>query len=389
MPSKFGRGGAKAAEKSSSSFFEASLLPDEIKKQLCLDLLGEIGARNIRPPTARGEIVHSCPIPGAHRNGDANPSASLNYQRLTFNCLGCGAQGGLIWFLATVRDEETGDAWSWLGEQTGIGGASMPHTRVIEILEAIIKKQDTRPDPLNVYPPSTLDPWTLPEPHPYMTHVGKIGRLTCRGIPAENCERFRIGFAEHYPMGWKRDKDGELLLNEDGQKIPLPSQERIIIPLFWEGRLLGWQARAIWPEDSSPVKYKNSPNFPRDRVLYGWEPRKPIVLVESPMSVLRHCHHQPMVASFGKQLTDAQLRILQRAESVTVWFDPDPAGWAGTRRAIDGLRPYLPVRVVDWRYRDTDPADLPDDVVDEQVAKAIPWPLWRRPGYENLERWKG
>lgn len=384
MPN-FGRGVANVPK--SPVFFEAGLLPDTMKLQLCQDLLGEIGARNIRPPTVYGEIIHSCPIPGGHRNGDQNPSASLNYKRLTFNCLGCGAQGGLLWFMATAKGEEYEDARRWLGEQTGVGGVSMEGTRVIEILEAIFNQQEDRPEPINVYPESALAPWTHPWIHPYLTDHDRIGRIKCRGIPEENCRRFRVGYAEKYPMGWQRDKDGELILDESGEMIPLPPQERIVIPLFWDGKLFGWQARAINPGDEP--KYRNSVKFPRDRVLYGWEPDRDIVLVESPMSVLRHCHHQSMVASFGKQLTEAQIRILQRARSITLWFDPDDAGWKGTRRAIDELRAYLPIRVVDWRYRDTDPADLPDDVVDERVANAMPWPLWRRPGYESLRTWKG
>jgi hypothetical protein len=370
-------------------FFEASLLPDVIKLQLCQDLLNEIGARNVRAPNAKKEIIHSCPIPNAHRNGDRNPSASLNYERLAFNCLGCGAQGGLLWFIAVTKELETHEAFQWLGEQTGVGGRSMDGKRVVEILEAIFTKQDARPEPMNVYPDSALAPWTFPVTHPYMTHVGRFGKIKCRGIPEENCQRFRIGYAEHYPMGWKRGADGELELDENGEKIPLPTQERIIIPLFWEGKLLGWQARAIRPEDANP-KYKNSVKFPRDRVLYGWPgPGQDIVLVESPMSVLRHCHHQPMVASFGKHLTDPQLRILHKARSITLWFDPDDAGWKGTRHAIAELRRYVPLRVVDWKYRDTDPADLPDDVVDERVANAMPWSLWKWPGYESLMKWEG
>jgi DNA primase len=385
MPS-LGRGFKNAP---TTPFFEASLLPDAIKLQLCQDLLSEIGAERVRAPNAKKEIIHSCPIPNAHRNGDRNPSASLNYERLAFNCLGCGAQGGLLWFIAVTRGVETDEAFRWLGDQTGVGGRSMDGKRVVEILEAIFAKQETRPEPVNFYPDSALTPWTFPVTHPYMTHMGSFGKIKCRGIPEENCQRFKIGYAENYPMGWARGEDGELLLDDDGKKVPLPPQERIIIPLYWEGRLLGWQARAIRPEDANP-KYKNSVNFPRDRVLYGWPgPDQDIVLVESPMSVLRHCHHQPMVASFGKHLTEPQLRILHKARSITLWFDPDAPGWKGTQHAITELRRYVPLRVVDWKYRDTDPADLPDEVVDERVANAMPWSLWKWPGYESLKKWEG
>jgi hypothetical protein len=379
MPN-FGRGGANIPK---AKFFEASLLDPNTKKQLCLDLLGEIGARNVRNPRSDGEIIHSCPLPfGAHRNGDSNPSASLNFKRLTFNCLGCGAQGGLLWFIATMRGDDTFDgARQWLGEQTGIGGHLLEAHKLQEILESIFAQQDEKPGPLHVYPESTLKPWTFPRAHPYMTHQGNFGSIKCRGIPEENCQRFRIGYAEKYPMGFS--------INErTGERVERPPQERIVIPIFWDGKLVGWQARALDPADSP--KYKNSVDCPRDRVLYGWPGKgQDVVLVESPMSVLRHCHHQPMVASFGKQLTERQLRILQGARSVTVWFDSDTAGWSGTQHAIDELKGYLPIRVVNWPYRDADPADIDDHTVASRIKDAVPWLTWKKPTWGDLSEWKG
>lgn len=374
MPN-FARGVEKIPQ---HDFFATSLLDDATKEKLCRDLLAEFGARNVQRSTAKGEIIHSCLIPGGHRNGDRRPSASLNFKRLTFNCLGCGAQGGLLWFIATCRgDDDLNAARAWLGEETGFGGTVMETNKLIEILEAIFAQQSASPSVMPVFPESTLEPWTHEGIHPYMTHTGNFGPIQCRGIPEENCRRFRIGYAAEYPMGFSED--------EHGNRTPRPTQERIVIPIFWEDRLVGWQARAIRPGDEP--KYKNSVECPRDRVLYGWEPGQDIVLVESPMSVLRHCHHQPMVASYGAQLTDAQLRVLQRARSVTIWFDPDFSGWSGTQRAITELKRYLPVRVVVWPYREVDPADLDDATVDRRVAEAVPWALWRRPA--ELFDWKG
>jgi DNA primase len=315
---------------------------------------------------------------GAHRNGDSKPSASLNYKKLAFHCLGCGAKGGLLWFIAVCRGDDDGhSARQWLGEQTGFGGTVMEGHKLVQILEAIFAQQNERPEAMPVYPKVTLDPWTHDGVHPYMTHVGSFGPIKCRGIPEENCKRFGVGYAEAYPMGY--------VLHPDGTKTWREPQERIVIPIFWDGKLVGWQARAIDPADEP--KYKNSAEFPRDRVLYGWEPGMDIVLVESPMSVLRHCHHQPMVASLGKELTDIQLRILQRAKSITMWFDPDRAGWSGTERAIEELKRYVPMKVAVWPYGYTDPADLDDDTVDRVVAEAVPWSIWRRP--EQLLDWRG
>lgn len=373
----FSRGNTKALKVRQDRDIAADLLDDETKKQLCLDVLDEIGARNIQRPNHKGEIIHSCPLPlGSHPNGDRRPSASLNYRKLKFNCLGCGASGGLVWFLATCRNQDSAEVEEWLNGQTGLGGADLAPGRLVEIVKAIIHPPQEAPRIIPVWPESALEPWDMPEPHPYLTDSGYVGRIKCRGIPAENCRRFRIGFAEHYPMG--SFKDGF------GHWVERRSQERITIPLFWEGQLLGWQARAIYPHDEP--KYKNSMDLPRDRVLYGWPgPRQDIVLVESPMSVLRHCHHQPMVATFGGKVTETQMLILHRARSVTVWFDPDPGGWAGTELLVKELSPYVPLKVVDWPYRGVDPADLPDQEVTARITGALPWVLWKRPS--SLAEW--
>lgn len=381
----FNRGAATLPQ--SAGLFDADLLDDETKKQLCLDLLAEIGAQNVRQPTARGEIVHSCPVPDAHAHGDRNPSASLNYKKLAFHCLGCGARGGMLWFIALVRGEHDHmAARAWLGEQTGLGGHVVGKTKILEQLDAIFNRQALRAEEMPVYPDSTMDPWTWDNVHPYMTDEATYGDITCRGIPEENCRRFGIGYAEHYPMGYEHNEDGAVLRDTDGSPIPKEPQERIIIPIRWEGRLVGWQARAIRPQDTYPEKYRNSVGCPRNRIIYGWDaPNLDQVLVESPMSVLRHCHHQPMIATFGKAVTDEQVRILQRVRSLTVWFDPDPGGWEGTERLLGALTRYVPVRVVEFPYRGKDPADLPDDAVDRFVKGAVPWPLWQRP--ERLIEW--
>lgn len=380
--------GAATLPASPGGSFDAGLLDDETKKKLCLDLLSEIGAQNVRQPTARGEIVHSCPIPDAHAHGDRNPSASLNYKKLAFRCLGCGAKGGVLWFISLVRGEHDAlAARTWLGEQTGLDGHVLEKHKILEQLDSIFNRQALRAEEMPVYPASAMDPWTWSEPHPYLTDSGTHGGIACRGIPAENCRRFGVGYAEHYPMGYEHGPDGRLLRDPDGSPVPRETQERIVIPIRWDGQLVGWQARAIRPEDGRTEKYKNSVGCPRQRVVYGWEgSNRDQVLVESPMSVLRHCHHQPMIATFGKAVTDEQCRTLARARSLVVWFDADPGGWEGTERLIAALARSVPLRVVEFPYRGTDPADLPDDAVDRFVKSAVPWSLWRRP--ETLTEWK-
>lgn len=346
--------------------FEYGLLEDLEKRDLCRALLGEFGVTRVQE-TTKGELIHSCCIPHTrHKNGDKNASASLNYKKLTYNCFGCGSSGGILWLIAICRGVEGDAAREWLSSQTGLGQSAMDPDRLQELITAIFhQKPEERVVPR--YDPLVLEPWRdWARFHPYLTDSGPIPGYGMNGreIPPETCEHFQLGYADQYYT--------------DGG-------ERIIIPLFWQGHLVGWQARAL--EKGVKDKYRNSPDFPRELALYNHEKRPGIVLVESPMSVLRHFHHVPeLQSSFGSKVTDEQLRLIQRYRRVVLWFDNDDAGWKGTRHVAESLSRYVQVWVVESHY-DADPADLDDSTVEELLSSVVPYSIWEQPTPESLKKW--
>lgn len=337
-----------------SDVFQASMLDDGTKEQLCRDLLNDFGVLNVKA-TAKGELIHSCALPfGQHRNGDRNPSASLNFRKLTFNCLGCGSSGGLLWFIAALKGETTEGAREWLNGQTGLGQTVRDLDTLVRIIDRMYEGTPDERPLIPRYSPRTLDPWTWNLFHPCLTDPPPRGR----DMPPETLEHFRVGYAEQYFDG----------------------TERLIFPLFWKGELVGWQARHVNAKGYSD-KYRNSPDFPRDRVLYNYENgnRRKAIVVESPASVLRHFHHQPILqATFGAKVTDDQIRLLQRYDEVTLWFDNDDAGWNATRRVAHELARYTDVFVVDSPYA-ADPADLDDDIVVRLLQDRGPAAFWQPP----------
>jgi DNA primase len=92
-------------------------------------------------------------------------------------------------------------------------------------------------------------------------------------------------------------------------------------------QLVGWQARRL---DGGKPKYKNSPDFPKDTTLFNYDYlRDTVVIVESPMSVMRHWHHMPYVeATFGAAITNEQLRLISKHPKVILFLDNDKAGWS-------------------------------------------------------------
>ena len=223
-----------------------------------------------------------------------------------------------------------------------------------------------------------LDPWMWV--HPYLTVI--------RGVPLATVEELRLGYAEQYPI---REE------NEDGRGLTRHS-ERIIIPHFWRGKLVGWQSRRLW-DDGTP-KYLSTGGFPKDRTIFCPPEGRRIVVVEAPMSSARHRHHQPVAATFGSVLTDAQIRLVAGYDEVVWWPDPDDAGWQATEGWVnettgewvpgvpEQLEAYSNVRVptLDWNE---DPGGLDDATVDEGVETAVPFAIWERPARLRCWRCKG
>lgn len=336
-------------------------MPLDMKRDFCLDLLESVGAQKINLRENRNEIICCCVAPWHNEN---RPSAALNFDKMTYNCFGCPASGGILWLIGTTQGVYGPEARNWLAEQTGLGGKEFQLAPLLQFLDAIEEaRTKTRVSASMVrYSEAALEPWSQIYPG-LTTGVPELG-IVGRGIPEENLIEARVG--------WDIDDN------------------RVIIPHFWKGDLVGWQARRIIDDDILyPEKYKSTPEFPRDRTLYRPPKGKRIVVVESPMSVLRHAHHLPMGGTFGFALTEQQIGLLRWYPEIIFWVDNDPAGWAtleghwdeqGVHHPgpADALMAYSNVKVVpsDWVG---DPAEIDDDTAEDLVEQAIPLSIWERP----------
>lgn len=337
-------------------------LPLAEREQLCRSLLAEFGVTSIKHEAGRQELIHSCCLPfNGHRNGDRNPSASINYKKLTYKCLsGCG-EGGLLWFIGICRETTGTQAREWLETQTGGGKEGYSLSMLLEILDSMWNPESQKPQPIPRMSARVLDPWRFI--HPYLTDT----EPPCRGIREENVLRLQIG--------WN------------------PETDRIVIPHFWRGDLVGWQTRRISSKD--PNRWLSSPEFPKLTTVYNHDStRRHAVGVEACLSVAKHIHHiDNMEGTFGATITDPQLKVLANHERFTWWPDNDLAGWKTVEGRVEGkgrwakkvpgftekLSAYTDVRVVQNPWA-ADPADMDDDaMVEELIEQAVPWPLWRRP----------
>jgi DNA primase len=139
------------------------------------------------------------------------------------------------------------------------------------------------------------------------------------------------------------------------------SLDRVVLPHFIEGKLVGWVARKV--QDVEGVsKYKNSKGFPRGQWLYNLDNARmhpSIYVVESPMSVLtlKSRGIENIVATFGAKISGSQLELLRNFKQVTIFMDGDAPGWNARSQLVSGLQDFTKVSVIDTPDGE-DPASL-------------------------------
>lgn len=348
----FRRGVVELERHTTSDAFDIGFLPDVEKERIARSLLAEFGATHVK--VAGAELIHGCLLPFKdHQDQEHNPTASLNFEKLTYNCFGCGAGGGLLWFVGVMRDTSGTVARRWLEDQVGVGGGE-DLAQLLEFFDAIYSQERKVEKPMPHMNERILEPWMFI--HPYMTEV--------RGISEETLMRFKVGYGEIKVRGTK--------------------SQRIVIPHFWRGDLVGWQTRRLF-KDGTP-KYLSSPDFPKDRSVYSYNGQsKKAVVVESPLSVLSKYHVTPYIeATFGAKVSDRQVKLLSMHPKVILFMDNDEAGLNATHRLAEALESYSAVYVAANPYA-ADPADLDDETYQRAVDEALPYSVWTPP--ERLEVW--
>lgn len=335
-------------------------MPSNVKEQLCRALLEEFGAVAIRHRPSQGELTHACLVsPEKHSDQLHNPTASLNYEKLTYKCLGCQAQGGILWLITELRRCTYEEAREWLSRETGTGGVVMPLQQLLDYYDALYADSRKRPLPIPVFSEAILEPW-LKIVHPmYTTGVEDLG-VKGRGIPEQNVLDLKLG--------WNSVED------------------RLVIPHFWKGQLVGWQSRRL---SGGGPKYLSTEDMPKDQTLYDYDAkRREAIIMEAPLSVARHRHELPVEGTFGSAVTDRQISLISaHFERMILWMDNDEGGWkalegtAKTPGMIERASKYGSVWVVDSPFAG-DPGELETRaavaVLEEYTIPAVSWkrPRW-------------
>jgi DNA primase len=284
------------------------------------------------------EYIHSCPLPfGMHKNGDSNPSASLNKDTLLFNCFTCGG-GSVIWLVQNCLNVTKDEAISVLkNEVTELKVISIEDfTKKLEGVFGTVQQSKTE---IPIYSENLLNRWQ-----------GTCDYLTVRGVSEAVQREMRTGVERARPEISKVQGEEHMV-----------TLDRVVLPHFMKGKLIGWVARKIEDVPGVP-KYRNSKGFPRGSWLYNLDNNlnsDHVYVVESPMSVLvlKSRGIDNVVATFGAKVDNQQINLLRRFSKVTIFMDGDAPGRAATQHLVDELSCYTKLAIIETPD-DEDPATL-------------------------------
>ena len=304
------------------------------------DIVELIGGR-VQLKKAGREWKACCPF-----HNEKTPSFWVSPDKQFFHCFGCGAHGTALGFLIDYDKLPFPDAVEELASRLGLevpredGGA--PRTRPGEDLYGLIAQV------AQFYRDSLRE---SPRAKQY---------LEGRGITAESCVKFAVGYA---PDAWdsvlrrfggSEARDRALL--EAGLVIERSGRgesgnydrfrDRVMFPIRdARGRPIAFGGRVI---DAGEPKYLNSPETPlfhKGRELYGlYEARQALrkierlLVVEGYVDVVRLAQSgiAYAVATLGTATTPEHLNRLFRVTSEVVFcFDGDRAGRTAAWRALE------------------------------------------------------
>lgn len=313
------------------------------------------------------ELIHACLLPsGGHENDHKAPGASLNAEKLLYNCFKCGSGGTLLWATQEILDVTSAQARKLI-EGTFKDGDKAPERFLMDLENAWLNDGSAAMPRYNV---RMLDAWKA-----YTKYMDE------RGITRDVQKEMKTGIK---------------LDNLDWIGEAQIVQPRVVIPHIFGGILRGWTMRLISDRQVGD-KYKHTSQFPKMSTLYNYDSVKrqfdSVIFVESPMSALKlkslGIHN--VVATFGAQLNPEQEKLLMKFDEVIAFPDGDKAGYrslssydklgniVGTAHRV-GAKTRLWIVDHGWdgdKFNDKDPADYSREEVMGLLSNKIDSTRWR------------
>ena len=301
---------------------------DTVKERV--DIVGVVGA--YVPLKKAGRIYKAlCPF-----HSEKTPSFTVDPDRRTYKCFGCGEGGDVFTFLEKKEGLSAAEALERLAKEAGV--------------ELTRRKPEEREQHRRLY--AAHDVAYFYFRRALVKHAGgkpAAQYLEQRGLLADTVETFGLGYAPDLSQGllqYLRKKgfsdaeaveSGLIVRTERGALLDR-FRERLMVPIRdARGRPIAFAGRALRADQQA--KYVNSPTTPlfeKSRVLFALDVARPAIrkskeaiVVEGQFDAI--AAHQAgvgnVVASMGTALTAQQYEVLRPiAERAVIAFDADPAG---------------------------------------------------------------
>ena len=304
---------------------------DDIRERVdIVDLIGSYVALKRAGTAFKG----LCPF---HK--EKTPSFTVNPQRQSFHCFGCGKGGDVFTFVMEAESTDFMGAARLLAQKANVVLVESDQERGEEARKDLLYR--IHEEAARFYQEILRQSRTAEAARTY---------LKDRQLGPEVVENFGLGYApaqdvllrwgEKYSYGQDLLVQSGLLARDDERgRIYDRFRDRLMFPIRdASGRVLAFSGR-ILPGDERGSKYLNSPETPifrKSRVLYAIDrARKPMidtrtcVLCEGQIDVIR-CHSAGItnaVAGLGTALTEEHARVIKRAaDTVILVMDADTAG---------------------------------------------------------------
>lgn len=289
-------------------------------------------------------FVARCPF-----HNEKTPSFSVNRNRQTYHCFGCGAGGNAISFLMDYAHLGFVEAIEDLAGFIGI-----------EVPRELDSNYDSKSivDSAAIY--QTLEAVAAFYAEQLRSEAGQkaVAYLKQRGVTGLMAKTYALGYA---PSQWDallgrfdRQKllDAGLAVQKDDGKIYDRFRDRLIFPIRDKRhRVIGFGGRVL--DDSLP-KYLNSPEtavFSKGKEVYGLselldansKPQR-ILMVEGYMDVIALAQYglRYAVAALGTATSKNHMDMLFRFTPELVFcFDGDRAGQQAAWKAVEAALPSL------------------------------------------------
>jgi len=279
-----------------------------------------------------GEDFGQCPDPWSlHKHGDRTGKFAINRDKKVFNCFVCGG-GTLLSLTMAIRDCEENEAIEWLRQFTSKSNQT-DEGFLGEIDRLLSDKEIKEEKSLPWFNPNVLLAWQENN-HEWFAE---------RGITAKVKEQYRLGV---------NPKTVRTSINNTFES------ESIVLPHFWNDKLVGWQNRWMGDRPKWVPKYTNTNDFPKRTTLFGWDHvynfETPIVIVESVPTVLYLASLDiPAVATFGANVSKEQMKILRGCQQgIILARDNDDAGIKWHDDLLLYLDRYIPVMDMEIAWED-------------------------------------